>query len=212
MKPIAITVSVQYSDKLPYILSNMDHLEYWYFVVDRNDTPTLHLLKSVQKKHESVRLLFFDAFRIPGATFNKSGALRYAQTVVHEAHPDDFILILDSDIVLPSQFSETLSTIDLEKTCLYGCRRFDFASKQDFLNQKGHPYATLKKHHFVGYFQMYFRKDALYAPFSVHCGDCDVDFLETYFPKASRHLLPEISVQHLGHSLMNWNGRQEPAW
>ena len=49
MKPIAITVSVQYSDKLPYILSNMDHLEYWYFVVDRNDTPTLHLLKSVQK-------------------------------------------------------------------------------------------------------------------------------------------------------------------
>lgn len=206
---VAITISVHYSDKLPYIIHNRKHIDAWYFVVDRRDTKTISFLNGV--RDPQIYLVYFDGFTTPQLKFNKSGALNFAQSLVHASHPDDWVLILDSDIVLSPNFSNVVSAMDLDKECLYGCPRFDYRSKVDLVMGHGVPYATMKKHHFVGYFQMYFRKDALYPLASENCGECDVVFLETYFPKKVRQLLP-LKVKHLGYSQVNWDGRREPLW
>ena len=210
MKPVAITISVNYSDKLPYIINNLQHLEAWYFVVDRRDEATLSFLET--RNDERITLLYYDSFFTAASRFNKSGALRDAQTLVHEKHPDKWIVILDSDIVLPEKFSTLLQEMVLDPICLYGCKRFDYRSKADLAMGHGIPYATLKKHHFVGYFQMYFRKDAWYPETSFNCGECDMIFLDTYFPKTRRHLIPHAKVKHLGIPAVNWDGRREPLW
>jgi len=210
MKPVALTISVNYSDKLPYIIKNIQHLKAWYFVVERRDEATISFL---QKQNDpNIHLLFYDAFFTSVSRFNKSGALRYGQTLLHEKYPHEWIVVLDSDIVLPQKFSVLLHKVVLNPECLYGCKRFDYRSKADLMMGNGIPYATDKIFHFVGYFQMYFRKDALYPETSVNCGECDMDFLETYFPKDKRYLIPHANVKHLGIPAINWNGRKEPLW
>lgn len=207
---IGLTISVYYSDKLPYVIQNVEHLDAWYFVVDRRDTRTLAFLHGVADP--KIRLLYYDNFVTLQSKFNKSGAVRFGQSVVHTAYPDDWVIVLDSDIVLPTNFSKVLGATALDKQCLYGCERFDYRSKTDLALGRGVPYASMKKHHFVGYFQMYFRKDALYPTASVNCGECDVVFLDTFFPtKKLRQLLP-LRVKHLGYSNVNWDGRREASW
>jgi GT2 family glycosyltransferase len=53
---IGITVSYQYDDYLKHCLPNTQQLDYWYIVVDKNDTPTIELLKDIP----NVIMVYFD--------------------------------------------------------------------------------------------------------------------------------------------------------
>lgn len=212
---VAITVSVRYHDKLPFILPNVEHLDAWYFVVHRGDTQTVSVLETERRRNPKINLVFFDGFfTTPGSAFNKSGAVRQAQTLVHALYPESWVILLDSDIVLPPEFSRVVgeATPTLDKKALYGCKRYDYKSPEALERNEGVLYSTSREYFFVGYFQMYFRKDALYEPVSENCGVCDMDFLHKYFKRrSSRHVLP-ASVKHLGHAAVHWNGRRNDLW
>ena len=210
-KIVALTISVHYSDKLPYIIHNLQHLDKWYFVIDRKDAATVNFLQEQQQQNPKIHLLFFDSFFSGFSSFNKSGAVRFGQEFVHQRHPDEWILLLDSDIVLPKKFSSVMEKVELDPALLYGCRRYDYRCAYHLKIGFGVPYTHLKSQHFVGYFQLYFRKDAWYHPKSENCSECDVVFLETYFPRKKRGLLP-LKVKHLGYASVNGNGRKEALW
>jgi hypothetical protein len=98
----AITVSTNYSDILPYTLeANRKFLKNWIFVTDVNDTKTIEILK----KEPTVTILYWD-FQNGGRSFDKGGAVRHAQKYLYSNFPNDWYLIIDSDICLSPNFSK----------------------------------------------------------------------------------------------------------
>jgi hypothetical protein len=203
MEIICITVSVNYSDILKHSLNaNAAFFKKWFIVTTAEDTATHALIAKVNLSN--VEILLFDQLYLDGASFNKGGAVRFAQNHVYKHFPSSNILILDSDILLPEKFRESLP-ITLKEDTLYGVlERLDYWTESDFLERRNpHTYKLGNK--LVGFFQLY--KDSgtnkLYKP-SINCSICDDEFKDSFLRK--KHLY--ISVSHFGKEEENWNGRK----
>jgi hypothetical protein len=198
---IAITVSTNYHDLLPIVYHhNKDYFKHWVFVTDRGDAETINFLST----KPNVTILFWD-FQNHRNIFDKGGAIRYAQTFAYEKYPDDWYLIIDSDICLPREFSHFtavfLPTYDVN--LIYGLdERLDFESLEDF-----HNYTNYKKYEHGervdGYFQLY--KDKFFYNTSRDASNCDNEFAKR-FP--GRNLILGIPCVHLGNK-SHWNGKRE---
>ena len=197
---IAITVSTNYSDILPFALeANLGYFERWFIVTDKNDEKTIKLLE----QEEKVEIVLFD-FKNYGCVFNKGGAVRAAQELAYEQFPDEWYLLVDSDICLTediAQFVDINFAIFDEET-IYGAGiRHEFRFLSDYKKHSNYldfPYANQLQ----GYFQLY-KKKVFYAQ-SYDCSQCDLLFLEN-FEKHS--ILKKMVVCHLG-SAGNWTGRE----
>ena len=198
---IAITVSTNYHDLLPIVYHhNKDYFKHWVFVTDRGDAETINFLST----KPNVTILFWD-FQNHRNIFDKGGAIRYAQTFTYEKYPDDWYLLIDSDICLPREFSHFtavfLPTYDVN--LIYGLdERLDFESLEDFQN-----YTNYKKYEHGervdGYFQLY--KDKFFYNTSSDASNCDNEFAKR-FP--GRNLILGIPCVHLGNK-SHWNGKRE---
>ena len=90
---------------------------------DRITIVTIRADKATQftSMEPGVSSFISDAFHRGGTTFDKGGALREAlQVVTEDLTPDDWLLILDADIVLPRYW---LDLSKLDKTMIYGAPR-----------------------------------------------------------------------------------------
>jgi hypothetical protein len=194
LKPVVITVCVGYWDflrlSLPktlefastvYLVTTLDEHIPW----DLPDAVTLHRT---------------DAFFTDGAVFNKAAAVREMQHHVHAAHPDDWILLLDADILVPSDVGFDVQC----KECLYGITRLDYETPDDLTRDNAIPYP----HPYAGYFQLYFDKTKLYPESSYDCSECDMAFYRSF----SRWVLIGGAVSHVGLHSVNWKGRVSPEW
>jgi hypothetical protein len=201
MDIIAITVSVNYADILTHMLhNNAQFFRIWFIVVDPADAKTVELIEKSGLKN--VEILLYTGFQKNGAIFNKGGAINYAQTYIENIYTDANILLIDSDIYLPDDFSKKLPAY-LEKNTLYGTTaRIDYWSVNDFVTNKN-PHKYAQGNDFVGFFQLYKQDNLRKYPSSYNCSGCDDYFRET-FPKRVRL---NISVRHLGRDRVNWNGR-----
>ena len=199
---IGITVSTNYEYLLNITLpQNARFFEKWYIVTSETDQKTLDVIKGYN--YPNIEVLFFD-FYANSKTFNKGGAIRYAQQQLNST-VDDTVLLLDSDICLPPQFNEILAQIQLQPNALYGTsERQDYYSFSHLKNQmvdSYYPYAQ----EFQGYFQLYkYNPDFLYNE-SNDCSTCDREFRGFFLIKIT---IPQMIVAHLGLSGVHWNGRK----
>lgn len=204
---IAITVSVNYEDYLKLILDvNHKFFKKWYIVTKQSDTITQDLCK----QYPNVEVILFE-FRGYGI-FNKGGALKKAQQIAHEKNPNDLFLILDSDIVLPENFTQEIEKLDVQENSVYGTKRRMIPSIQDYLKGNLQQFECRDWQHKDnkywhvpwGYFQLY--KTQNYYSNSNNAQGCDTNFSHQFKYKLS---IPMI-VDHVGPEATNWNGRVHP--
>jgi len=200
MEIIALTICVNYSDILKHVLErNASLLNTWYIVTSPDDKETVKLIH--ESKLPNVRLLFFTKFYL-NATFNKGGAVRFAQEFINGCYSDANILILDADILLPSDFKEALPAA-LEDNTLYGVStRIDYLTLDDFIN-KTNPRKYKSDRRFLGFFQLYKQNSKYLYKNSKNCARCDDEFRELFIKRINI----STTVDHLGEEVVNWNGR-----
>jgi len=201
MEIIGVTVSVNYSDILAFMLrQNAKFLHKWYIVSSPEDIKTAELLRA--SNLENVELLIYHGFHENGAVFNKGGAVQFAQNHIENNYTGANILLLDSDIYLPDTFTDKLPAC-IEDNILYGVReRLDYWTVEDYVkNQNPRPYRHGDA--FVGFFQLY-KQNTYKYPSSYSCSDCDNLFSRMF----GNHIHIEISVKHLGKEGDNWYGRR----
>lgn len=195
---IGITVSYQYDDYLRVCLSNAKQLDHWYVVVHEADTPTLELLRDIP----NVTLVYFD-FHAGNCTFNKTGGIRKAQQIVHEKYPNAWVLLLDSDIVLPDNARAFLTETTLDPTRIYGAQRAFYYTYDELARDQ--PRRTVTRG-IWGYFHLYFDKKRLCIERFRNASRYDDAFLASFGPNMGV-MLPLV-VKHLGDERCNWDGRK----
>ncbi|MEP7031865.1 MAG: hypothetical protein ABI830_13100 [Pseudolabrys sp.] len=153
--------------------------------------------------HPSIKVLTFN-FQNRGNIFDKGGAVKHAQQCAYSQMPDDWYLLIDSDICLPKNFDDLVvaNLPGLDPDAVYGAQsRHDYSRLSDYRNRKNF-YNYEWPHQIQGYFQLY-RKKVFYKN-SFDASACDLEFLR-HFEKL--HLLPNLNVDHLGKK-GNWKGRE----
>ena len=201
MDIIAITISVNYSDILQYMLhQNSRFLYKWYIITAPQDIKTINLIENLGK--DNIHILIYNGFYINGSTFNYGGARLFAQQYIDKYYTSANILFLDSDIYLPDNFMEKLPKY-IENNKIYGVlERLDYWTVDDYTNNINlHVYNWGNK--IVGFFQLYKQNKSYKYKNSYNCSESDLHFKNS-FPK---HELLNMSVKHLGRDGVNWNGR-----
>tara|TARA_B110000483_G_scaffold243004_1_gene330820 strand:- start:2578 stop:3243 length:666 start_codon:yes stop_codon:yes gene_type:complete len=207
----AITISVDYADKLRILLDkNPHHFYKWIIVVDPADHITIDLIR--QQNLANIEILFYSHFQ-KDSIFDKDGGLRFAQLYVKQFicnDTQDLVLLIDSDIVLPNNFSDIVEKIDIQEDSIYTAEfRTDYKTKEDYVTCTNKvPFDVSCWGGFWGYFQMYTNKNHLYEG----CGvNGDGNFREL-FPTNNRKLITSLAVLHLGEGNANWKGRVSESW
>lgn len=198
---IAITVSTNYSDLLPYVIeSNIKYFDKWIFITSKDDIDTISQLS----KYDKIEILTYN-FQNSNKIFDKGGAILNAQDYVYEKYPDHWYLLIDSDICLSNNFLNFLLEVDnsIEEDTLYGAsNRLNFATLQDFKNKENYiDYNKSGPSMIDGYFQLY--KSKFYYSKSMDASECDWTFNHSFGNK--KHL-NSFTCYHLGKN-GNWKGR-----
>lgn len=145
-----------------------------------------------------------------GATFNKSALVRQLQLHMNAAaRPDDWLLLLDADIMLPDGFDALFRErhAALDRDGMYSLPRHDFYSREHLATRKVDKVYQVQ---FAGFCQMYHRRDVLYGEHSADCSQCDIFFKNAF--RSAALLSAEHPVLHLGIEGWNWKGRVTPQW
>lgn len=200
----ALTVSVNYADFLACIVRNAKHFDSWLVVTEEGDDDTI----AVCKQH-GIDYMFSKRLREDGAIFHKAAALNEGLETLDQ---DAWVIVLDSDILLPGDFRNRLDRQELDPECLYGlggrrvCTTF-----QEFAAVANHePWADNLVHttFVIGYFNLFHlgQKQNRYSEkHSKDASTYDVIFSDS-FPVANRKYLP-FACLHAGEASQNWGGR-----
>jgi len=204
---IAITISTNYDDILKLIIQqNAKFLKKWIIITDENDTKTIDVIK--EANCSNIELLYYNFYSntVRKFIFNKGGAVRYGQKYVYSKpeNSDSLILILDSDIYLPDNFTECINNKIIEDNILYGSsKRLDYWSEEHF-NKNKVDYHYFYSKLVLGYFQLYkFNSKCVYND-SNDCSGCDKIFTGSF---KKLELIDNLEVKHLGKACVNWKGR-----
>ena len=201
---IAITVSTNYDDLLQIIIShNYKFFEKWYIITRKDDEHTLKVINTYNL--ENIEIVFFD-FKAKRACFNKGGAIRYVQEhIIKKNLCTSPILILDSDIILPSNFMHLVKDIDIQADTLYGVeKRYDYYSNEALLHNKPDTvWIESERKDVLGFFQLYKNIDTFYDS-SIDCSKCDLSFSRKF---GKNNTIFGLDVKHLGKNGVNWKGR-----
>lgn len=201
-RPVAITVSANYSDVLAHTLPhNIQFFKHWYIVTSPRDLETQRLVREFN--HPNVTLLEFD-FQAEAVIngrptrpyFNKGGGIRYGQETAYAAWPDTWYLVMDTDIMIRS--GRDLIASNLRDSHIYGVRaRFDYRSWSDYCQGTVHYCREMweEPHQIIGFFQLY-KLHGLYEQ-SIRTDLCD-DTFPTLWAEDRRALL-NVTVDHLGY-------------
>jgi len=213
----AVTVCVDYSDYLAETAAqNRGLLDRWIIVTSRTDEATVDVCHRLNL--ECIRT---DDFVMNGSTFNKGRGIDRGLALLGH---DDWLLHLDADIALPTDFRESLLDADLDTECLYGADRHMLSSWEDWQAWKKagstrsyHCYQQLTKWPVgarwtdirygyvpIGYFQLWHesadtRKGVRlrrYPEWHSNAARADVKFA-LQWDRRRRQVLPEVIVAHL---------------
>jgi hypothetical protein len=199
---IAITVSTNYSDVLPIVhLANKGFFKKWIFVTSHNDSKTIDFLTN----NPDLIILYWD-FKNHSRTFDKGGAIKYAQEYAYKNFPNDWYLLLDSDICISSSFTEVVALADnkqLNEAALYGVNRYDFSCQSDLRNMKNIVNYNNHSDGIHGFFQLYW-KNVFYAS-SENASQCDLRFNSNF---SVIILIDGVNCFHLG-THPHWDGNRQ---
>jgi len=204
---IAITISTNYHDILNIIIpQNHTFFEKWYIITDQNDKDTIKVINDYN--YDNIHILYYNFYE-HHRIFDKGGAIKYCQKeVVSKLNYTGNIVILDSDIFLPSNFPEIINNFNIKDDTLYGTnKRIDYYSYENLKNNViDYHYEHSKEFH--GYFQLYkYDPNKLYSE-SYNCSGCDLVFKNHFKDKI---IIDNLDVSHLGKSYVNWNKRLDKS-
>jgi hypothetical protein len=213
----AVTVCVDYADFLAETAAqNRGLLDRWIIVTSRTDEATVDLCHRLNL--ECIRT---DNFFRDGAEFNKGRAVDRGLAMLGH---DDWLLHLDADIALPTDFRESLLDADLDSECLYGADRHMLMGWDEW--QKWKQAGSTRAYHCyqktaqwpvgarwtdirygyvpIGYFQLWnesadTRKGVRlrrYPEWHSNAARADVKFA-LQWDRRRRQILPEVIVAHL---------------
>jgi hypothetical protein len=199
---IVISVSTNYDDLLNIVIpQNSKFFDKWYIITSEDDEKTIQVIHKYN--HPNIEIVYFD-FYADNKSFNKGGAIGYVQSNVIPNNYAGDVLLLDSDIYLPDNFTELVNNIETKENILYGTnKRYDYYSHDHFVNNIV-DYDYPGSRCFFGYFQLYkYNKDFLYRD-SWNCAGCDLEFMHFF---SSKITIPNMNVSHLGKGGVHWNKR-----
>ena len=201
-KVIAITVSTNYDDILGIIMPrNAQFFTKWIIVTREDDLATHEVIRKYN--YPNVEIMYFD-FTAGGNKFNKGGAIRYAQQQIPVEYTG-LVLILDSDILLPTNFGEIITKTKFRQHALYSVStRKDFHSYMHLKNNIV-DFEYPKKYIFAGFFQLYKHSPKLLYKSSHNCSKCDLEFILLF--NYRKKTIYGLHVKHLGMDGVNWDGR-----
>jgi len=197
---VAITCSAYYTEVLEIVIrENSSFFDKWIIVTDPKDIDTVNLLK----KHPEIITLLFD-FTSRGNGFNKGGGIRLAQKYAYENYPNQWYLILDSDICIRS--SKPIDKLEkLESEAIYLCNdRRNFKKLSDF--RQGVNFEQFLGDVRAGFFQLY-RKKYFYIDWPT-AGRSDIAFANDF---SDIRVLRDLSCDHLGEP-ENYDGKNGPRF
>ena len=219
-----IIISESYGDLFQHTLPiNKNIIDDILVVTSERDLETQEICKTNNTKYITTNK-FFES---PNSPFDKEAALNEG---LRKLEKKDWILSLDSDIVLPNNFIEVINKIDLDKEIVYGCDRrictvkskweknkdfssyFSTAQISEIYGQELDPRPS-------GYFQLFhsscavLKKEQPYLEnqdIKMYVVNPDHKFTEEFKDKK---ILFEFDVLHLGpFGPMNWKGRSTARW
>jgi len=214
---IGLCVSYNYLDTLQFMLPlNYLHFEQIYIITQIDDIQTVEFCKKI----DNVTVLFYN-FKNNNKTFDKYGALNYAQKIIYNCYPNSWYLIIDSDILLPNNFIETLKNVNLDSNCIYGAYRVNVIKTSELLN-KNEMSNLVENINFaynnilcmngtppsiMGCFQLY-KKHCYHRTTCNNAGYGDYYFGHDNFDLFCN--LDNLLYFHLGETGKNWDGKIRP--
>jgi len=143
MNITAITVCIDFCKWLKLCKSNKNHLTRWLIVTHISDGETINFCKSNNIEYILSKKIFSS-----DKLFAKGKAINEALTLLDEP---EWILSLDADILLPSNFTDCVEKYAKNKSFIYGSRRYDSFNnliQQDEKNGKVIPYGFFQLWHY----------------------------------------------------------------
>jgi hypothetical protein len=129
---VGVCVSYNYFDTLQFMLPvNYAHFVKLYLITQEDDLETIEFCK----KFDNVKVLFYN-FKNNNKSFDKFGAINYAQQIMYDEYPVSWYMIIDSDIILPNNCIDILSKEILNEECIYGAIRNNVLKSSSLLNKK----------------------------------------------------------------------------
>ncbi len=115
-----VTVCVNYLDYLRIATHhNVGQFDDMVVVTSMDDTATINWIQS----QPYITPVYTDAFYRNGATFNKGLALSEGLNALKSICEPDWIGIFDADTFVGPDFRQQVTTLGLDKECMYGARR-----------------------------------------------------------------------------------------
>tara|TARA_A100000171_G_scaffold34350_1_gene32794 strand:- start:739 stop:1359 length:621 start_codon:yes stop_codon:yes gene_type:complete len=194
MKIDTVTVSIDYSDYLKKIISNKELLENWLIITHKDDKKTIKVCKDNKLNYIFSKKIY------KNAQFAKCKAINEGLDYIQ---PNNWILHIDSDVLLPENFNEILKTEVNDKDIIYGSRRYN-TNGNDTSILMGLPHIDYS----VGFFQLWHASEKnRYTDVGYTNVEGDVEHDES-FEKRKILSLHIIDVQkHRSNLKENWVGR-----
>lgn len=146
-----ILISVSYDDFLDITLvKNKDYFDNIIVVTDLEDEKTVE----VCKKYDIECLRTNGFYRNGRQFFDKGVGVNLA---IDNLKHKEWVLSLDADIILPDDFRNKLFDFGLEKNKIYGCRRYEIRTYQEWLEIQKNPELIKKRFLFRGIFSGFFQ-------------------------------------------------------
>lgn len=131
MKIEAVIVCVNYSDFLEISLKkNLNHFDHVIVITDTKDSKTPKLVQKLNAQNNKITTLITDIFYFNGAKFNKGLAINLGFANLQHK---DWVVTLDSDIVLPKDFRTKFEKIPPNPESSYVLRRYDIPTFDEWV-------------------------------------------------------------------------------
>lgn len=152
MRISAVTVCVNYEDFLIHCLSNLAILDRWVIVTTSWDSSTINLCRDLKTE-----LVIKDDWVNSEEHMDKGKGINYGIDALRD---EEWILIMDADIILPFEMKEAFEASNPNPRFLYGMSRLCAQNRESFLAyQQGDSSKLFVSHDFLaGFFQLYNRK------------------------------------------------------
>jgi hypothetical protein len=198
----AIIISVDYNDFLSETLANNTNLLNVTVVTSSSDIVCQELCKNL-----GVKCIVTDRMYEDNASFNKGKAINEG---LKSLQNPDWILILDADIYLQSDFQEVIKNTNMNVSSLITCKRLIIDNNDSFESWKnGEDVGRLERAKGYGYFQLFnancpTNRKFFYSEDYTDASYSDLEFRDRF--RVKKEL--DTYVVHLGETNQNWNGRK----
>ena len=216
MKIEAVTVSIHFSDYLIHCVGNKKHFDRWIIVTVEDDHETIDICK----KHDIEYVLSKDIYtgrHGEPAIFAKGRAVNEGLAVLDR---DDWLVHMDSDVILPKDTRRVIRKGKLDTEKLYCPRgRYMAYSVSDLSRDlKDLPFRRRTKNpnereedRWMGFFQLW--HSSIRQEYRAKSGNArkdDVGFRRKW--KLHNRGVLKFSCVHLGPRRENWEGRTSPKF